>query len=125
MRCGCSSSILGGGIHYLRFSDTSSVKDNLQWTASGVYRFGLIAIGGTLKYISLEDSAGQVSRSATTDAGLGLHVFDIMTVAFTIRNIGSWRVNGGPLQLPVSKHAAFAFNFVDPQLTARLLARSR
>lgn len=113
---------LGGGVHYLRYSDTSSVKDNLQWSASGVYRFGLIALGGTLKYVSLEDSTGQVRRSATTDAGLGLHVFDIMTLAFTVRNIGSWRVTGGPLQLPVSKHAAFAFNFVDPQLTARLLA---
>jgi hypothetical protein len=112
---------LGGGVHYLRFSDTSAVKDNLQWTASGVYRFGLLALGGTLKYVSLEDSAGQVRRSATTDAGLGVHVFDLFTLAFAIRNVGSWRVTGGPLALPVSKHAAFAFNFVDPQETARLL----
>jgi hypothetical protein len=113
---------LGGGIHYLRFSDTSSVKDNLQWTASGVYRYGLIALGGTLKYVSLEDSAGATRRAATTDAGLGIHIFDIMTLAFAVRNIGSWRVTGGPLQLPVSKHLGFAFNFVDPQETARLLA---
>lgn len=113
---------LGGGIHYLRFSDTSSVRDNLEWTASAVYRFGLIALGGTLKYVSLEDSARQTRRSATTDLGLGIHVFDIMTLGFTVQNIGSWRVTGGPLQLPVSKHAAFAFNLVDPQETARLLA---
>lgn len=113
---------LGGGIHYLRFSDTSGVKDNLEWTASGVYRFGLLAVGSSLKYVSLEDSAGQTRRSATTDLGLGVHVFDILTLAFTVRNIGSWRVTGGPLSLPVSKHAAFAFNFVDPQGTARLLS---
>lgn len=112
---------LGGGVHYLRLSDTAAVLDNLQWTASGVYRFGLIAFGGTLKYVSLGDSAGRVRRSATTDAGLDLHVFDIMTLAFAVRNIGSWRVTGGPLLLPTSKHAAFAFNFVDPQETARLL----
>jgi hypothetical protein len=113
---------LGGGIHYLKFSDTSSVRDNLQWTASGVYRFGLFALGGTLKYVSLTDSSRQVRRSATTDLGLGIHVFDIMTVAFAVQNIGSWRVTGGPMQLPVSKQVGFAFSLVDPQETARLLA---
>jgi hypothetical protein len=112
---------LGGGIHYLRFSDTSAVKDNLQWTASGVYRFGLLALGSTLKYVSLEDSAGATRRSATVDAGLGIHIFDIMTLAFAAQNIGSWRVTGGPLALPVTKRAGFTFNFVDPQGTARLL----
>lgn len=112
---------LGGGIHYLRFSDTSAVKDNLQWTASGVYRFGLIALGSTLKYVSLEDSTGDTRRSATVDAGLGIHIFDIMTLAFAAQNIGSWRVTGGPLQLPVTKRAGWTFNFVDPQGTARLL----
>ena len=112
---------IGGGIHYLRFSDTSAVKDNLQWTASAVYRVGLIALGTTLKYVSLEDSSSDTRRTATMDAGLGIHIFDIMNLAVSVQNIGSWRVTGGPLRLPVSKHAAFEFNFVDPQATARLL----
>lgn len=112
---------LGGGIHYLRFSDTSAVKDNLQWTASGVYRFGLIALGSTLKYVSLEDSIGDTRRSATVDAGVGIHVFDIMTLSFAAQNIGSWRVAGGPLELPVTKRAGMMFNFVDPQGTGRFL----
>lgn len=112
---------LGGGVHYLRFSDSSAVADNLQWTGSAVYRFGLIALGSTLRYVSLADSAGAVRRSATMDMGLGIHVFDLMTLAFAVRSLESWRVNGGPLLLPVSKHAAAAFNFTDPQLTARLL----
>ena len=112
---------IGGGIHYLRFSDTSAVKDNLQWTASAVYRIGLIALGGTLKYVSLEDSSSATRRTAAMDAGLGIHIFDLMNLAFSVQNIGSWRVTGGPLLLPVSKHAAFDFNFVDPQATARLL----
>jgi hypothetical protein len=112
---------LGGGVHYLRLSDTSAVRDNLQWTASGVYRFGFLALGGTLKYVSQEDSAGQVRRTAATNAGVGIHVFDLFTLAFAIRNMGSWGVTGRPLSLPVSKHAAFAFNLVDPQETARLL----
>ncbi|MBK7784151.1 MAG: hypothetical protein IPJ57_06600 [Gemmatimonadetes bacterium] len=111
----------GGGIHYLRFSDSSAVVDNLQWTASAVYRVGLIAAGSTLRYVSLEDSTGDTRRTAALDAGLGIHVFDLMTLAFSVRNLESWRVTGGPLLLPVSKHAAFAFNFTDPQLTARVL----
>jgi hypothetical protein len=112
---------LGGGVQYLRFSDTSSVRDNLQWTASGVYRFGLIALGGTLKYVSLEDSLGQTRRSATTDVGLGIHVFDIMTLAFAVQNVGSWQVTGEPLSLPVTKRAGLTFNFADPQESLRLL----
>jgi hypothetical protein len=112
---------LGGGIHYLRFSDTSAVKDNLQWTASGVYRFGLIALGSTLKYVSLEDSTGETRRSATVDAGVGIHVFDIMTLSFAAQNVGSWRVTGGPLALPVTKRAGMMFNYLDPQGTARFL----
>ena len=58
---------LGGGVHYLRLSDTSAVADNLQWTGSAVYRFGLVALGSTLRYVSLEDSAGAVRRSAALD----------------------------------------------------------
>jgi hypothetical protein len=112
---------LGGGIHYLRFSDTSSVRDNLAWTGSAVYRFGILALGGTLKYVSVEDSFRTVRRSGTVDAGIGIHVFDLMSLAFAMRNVADWRVSGGPLDLPLSKHVAFTFNFVDPQATARLL----
>jgi hypothetical protein len=112
---------LGGGVQYLRFNDTTGVRDNLQWTASGVYRFGLIALGGTLKYVSLVDSLSKTRRSATTDLGVGIHVFDIMTLAFAVQNIGSWRVTGGPMLLPVTKRVGFTFNFADPQETIRLL----
>jgi len=112
---------LGGGIQYLRFGDSSKVRDNLQWTASGVYRFGLFALGGTLKYVSLVDSLKQTRRSATTDLGLGIHIFDLMTLAFAVQNIGSWRVTGGPLLLPVTKRAGLTFNFADPQESLRLL----
>ncbi len=112
---------LGGGIHYLKFSDTSAVRDNLQWTASGVYRFGFFALGGTLKYVSLVDSLSKTRRSATTDPGVGVHVFDLMTLGFAVQNIGSWRVAGGPMQLPVSKRVGMTFNFTDPQETFRIL----
>ena len=112
---------LGGGYHYLRFSDTSATKDNLVWTGSATYRFGLISLGSTLKYVSLEDSLDQIRRAGTMDVGLGIHVFDLMTLAFAVRNVGGWKVTGGPLTLPTSKHAGFSFNFTDPQETARVL----
>jgi hypothetical protein len=45
----------GGGIQYLNFSDTSAVADNLTWGASAVYRYGLLAIGASGRYVSVED----------------------------------------------------------------------
>jgi hypothetical protein len=112
---------LAGAYHYLNFSDSSSVKDNWVWLGSAVYRFGIIAAGGTFKYVSLEDSAGNVRRAGTMDAGFGIHIFDILTVAFATRNVADTRLSGAPLKLPLSDHLAFALNFVDPQETARLL----
>jgi len=113
---------LGGGYHYLRFSSKSPVKDNIMWVASAAYRFGLIAVGATTKYVSQEDSAGTIRRSGAIDAGLGIYVFDLMSLGFAVRNLGDWSVSGGGVRLPTSKHIGFTFNFVDPQETARLMA---
>jgi len=113
---------VGGGFHYLRFTDTSAVKDNLQWIGSGVYRFGLIAIGASVKYVSLEDSTGLIQRSLTEDAGIQLAFFDIMALAVAVQNIGNSTLSGTGLDLPTSTHVGLSFNFVDPQETARLLA---
>lgn len=113
---------LGGGYHYLRFSDTSSIKDNITWVGSATYRFGILAVGGTTKYVSQEDSAGIVRRSGAVDGGLGLYVFDLMSIGFSVQNLGDWSVSGGGVALPTTTHLGFTFNFVDPQETARLLA---
>ncbi len=113
---------VGGGVHYLELSDTSSVASNLEWTGAAVYRYGLIAVGSGLRYLSMRDSTGEVRRAATVDAGLGIHVFDLMTLAFAVRSLADWRVAGTPMFLPTRKTASFTFNFVDPQETARLLA---
>ena len=111
----------GGGYHYMRFGDSAATKDNLSWAGSGVYRFGIIALGSSIRYVSEEDSSGAVRRSAGIDGGLGLHFFDLMTLAFAVRNIGQWSVTGKSLDMPVSSRLGFTFNFVDPQETARLL----
>lgn len=112
----------GGGYNYLRFSDTSSVQDNLVWVASSVYRRGLIAIGGSAKYVSLEDTTGRISRALTGDAGLAIAFFDISALAFSVQNITGDRISGQPLTLPTSYRLGFTQNFFDPQTTLRLLA---
>lgn len=111
----------GGGYHYLRFADSAAVKDNLIWVGTGVYRIGLIALGASSKYVSLEDSAGMVSRALTTDAGMALAVFDIMAFAVSVQNIGNRNLSGQDLSLPTTTHVGFTLNFVDPQSNARVL----
>ncbi|MGH7658422.1 MAG: hypothetical protein ACREL6_09315, partial [Gemmatimonadales bacterium] len=111
----------GVGANYLRFSDTSSVRDNLVWVGSMVYRKGLIAIGGTAKYVSLEDTTGRISRAITSDAGLAIAVFDISALAFSIQNISNDAISGAPLLLPTQYHLGFTQNFSDPQTTLRLM----
>jgi len=111
----------GGGYHYMRFNDSSATRDNLSWAGSAVYRFGIIALGSSVRYVSEEDSSGTVRRSAGIDGGIGLHLFDLMTLAFAVRNLGQWSVTGVSLDMPVSSRLGFTFNFVDPQESARLL----
>jgi hypothetical protein len=112
---------LGGGYHYVKFTDTSAVRDNVEWVGSLVYRFGAIALGSSAKYVSLEDSSSQVSRALTADVGLELAVFDILALGVSVHNLGDHRISGSPLRLPNSTNFGFTFNFVDPQSNARLL----
>jgi hypothetical protein len=112
---------LGGGGSYIGFTDSALVSSNLMWVGSAVYRFGMIALGASSKYVSSEDTLGTISRAITTDAGMALAVFDIAALGFAVQNIGSNRVSGDPLVLPTRYRMGFMLNFTDPQTTARLL----
>jgi hypothetical protein len=111
----------GGGGSYIVFNDSAATSRNLMWVGSGVYRFGLIALGASGKYVSAEDSGGLISRAVTADAGLAIAVFDIAALGFSVQNIGANRVSGDPLVLPTRYRLGFMLNFTDPQTTARLL----
>ena len=114
---------LGGGYQYLNFNDTSAVRDNLVWAGTAVYRFGMIGLGATGKYVSVEDSAGVVTRSGTADIGLTLAFFDIMALAVTVQNAAKLDITGPLLSLPTTTHVGFSFNFTDPQASLfRLMA---
>ncbi|MFZ5624616.1 MAG: hypothetical protein ACOY71_09345 [Gemmatimonadota bacterium] len=114
---------VGGGYQYLNFSDTASVRDNILWVGTLVYRRGLTALGGSLKYVSVEDTTGQIFRTVTGDLGVTLAFFDIAALALSVQNIAPQAVSGPRLELPRSTHLGFTLNFVDPQAEQwRLLA---
>jgi len=86
-----------------------------------VYRFGMIALGGTVKYVRMNaDTAEQ--RALGGDAGITIAVFDLMALAFSIQNLGgNWR-SSSVLDLPRLSRFGFTMNYVDPQETWRLMS---
>jgi hypothetical protein len=113
---------VGGGYQYLRFPSGHPIYDNLSWVGTGVYRWGGLSLGTSAKYVSLEDSAGTITRSMTTDMGLTVALFDIAALAVSVDNVGHWSVSNGGLRLPRAWHLGFSFNLLDPYSKGRLLA---
>lgn len=113
---------LGGGLRYLRYQGNQPVHDNLSWVAAGVYRFKGIAVGSSAKYVALSDSAGDVYRTLTSDAGITLAFFDIAAIGLAFQNLGRYSLSGPRLMLPSSTHLGFSFNLIDTYSNGRLLA---
>lgn len=112
---------LGGGGSYLVFNDSAAIRSNLMWAGTLVYRYGLIAVGASGKYVSSEDSTGQIDRAVTEDIGFAIALFDISSIGFSAQNIGNNRISGGRQVLPTTYRLGFMLNFTDPQTTARIL----
>jgi hypothetical protein len=112
---------LGGGVQYLRLAADEPVYDNLSVAGAAVYRRGGISLGAAGKYVSLEDSAGAVSRAVTTDLSATVAFFDIAAVALSVQNVGDWTVTSPGLDLPRSTHLGFSFNVLDSYSNGRLL----
>lgn len=108
---------LGGGAHYLRLDPSSPNADNLLTTGTAVYRYAIFALGVSGKYISVEDTTGEVRRSATGDVGLLVALFDILAIGASFQNVGQRTLSGDGLALPHSSHLGAVFNFTDPQGT--------
>jgi hypothetical protein len=113
---------LGGGYRYLRYRDVGPVYDNLSWIGAGVWRFKGAALGGSAKYIALQDSSGTVYRTLTSDAGITLAFFDIAAIGLAFQNLGRYSVSGPGLSLPSSTHLGFSLNLIDTYSNGRLLA---
>ncbi len=93
----------------------------LAGVGSLVYRFGIIAFGGSGKYVRRvvddlrEDAVG-------ADAGLAIAVFDIMAIGFSVQNIGGSLGGESTVSLPGLTRVAMMWNYVDPLETFRLLS---
>jgi len=113
---------LGAGYQYLRLPRGNPVYDNFTWVGAAVYRRGGIAVGSSGKYVSLEDSAGVIARSLTTDLGATVAFFDIMALALSVHNLGEVTISNGGLTMPRSWHLGFSLNLLDTYSNGRLLA---
>lgn len=90
-------------------------------SGSLVYRFGIIALGGTVKYVRTTVDTVQ-ERAVSGDAGIAIAIFDILAFGFSIQNLGgNWRGDSG-LDMPRLSRFGFTMNYVDPQESFRLLS---
>lgn len=121
---------IGGALGRLKFGDNSLLVPNgpvgarAQETAavgSLVYRYGMIALGATGKYVRRALDA-DIQRAVSADVGMAIAVFDIMAIAFSVQNIsGNWHDNS-TLDLRRVSRFGFTMNYVDPQETFRLMS---
>ena len=94
---------LGFGGRYLRFPDTSSTYDNLSYAGAAVYRYSGIALGASVKYVSVEERNQPVARSLTGDLAVQVAFFDIAALALSAQNLGQGRLSGPGLGWAVRK----------------------
>ncbi len=125
---------LGFGVNYFDFDNSpgptggfttpaGTPVDARELLAVGslVYRFGLIAIGGSGKWVSREiDGVSETGYGA--DFGMAIAIFDIMAIGFSVQNIGGNWSNTSNLRMSRLSRFGFTMNYVDPQGTFRLLS---
>ena len=98
----------------------SDVRERLG-TGSLVYRFGIIALGGTVKYVRLSVN-NQDERAWSGDAGIAIAIFDIMAFGFSMQNVGGNWTDESLLAMPRLTRFGFTMNYVDPQESFRLMS---
>jgi hypothetical protein len=113
---------VGVGARYLLFPETSATYDNLSSVAAVVYRYGAIALGGSAKYVSVEERDGPTTRSVTSDLAVQVAFFDIAALAIAVQNVGQAKITGDGLQLPDALHVGFSLNLLDTFSNGRMLA---
>ena len=93
----------------------------LAGVGSLVYRFGIIAVAGSGKYV--RRVVGDSPETAfSADAGVAFAFFDIMALGFSMQNIGGRWGNRSAIDMPRLTRLAMMWNYVDPLETFRLLS---
>lgn len=113
---------IGVGTRYLLFPESSATYDNLSSVAAVVYRYGAIALGGSTKYVSVEQRHGPTNRSVTSDLAVQVAFFDIAALALAVQNVGQAKITGDGLNLPDALHLGFSLNLLDTFSNGRMLA---
>lgn len=113
---------LGGGAQYYRYRSGGPIRDNVLSVGAVTWRRGGLALGGGLKYLSVEDSAGTIDRTVVRDIGATVALFDVAAMAVSWQNYGATALRGQPIPVPGSFHLGFAFNLIDTYDSGRLLA---
>jgi len=86
-----------------------------------VYRFPLMAVGVSAKYVRQTATGGDLT-GASADVGAAIAIFDLMALGFSIQNLGgNWQSNSA-LRLRRLTRFGFTMNYVDPQETLRLMS---
>lgn len=123
---------LGLGMGYMDFGSNPrrygvpgvpNLSNTREFTSLGslVYRYGIIAVGGTVKYFSraIDDTK---DRALTFDGGVAIAFFDIMAIGFSMQNLGgNWREESA-ITILQRKRLGFTMNYVDPQESFRLMS---
>lgn len=102
----------------IRRPDTATTQpDDLLALTSVVFRFGMIALGGSVKYVR-EGAAIPQTESWAGDVGVAIALFDILALGASVENLGGDLSAGA--HLPHRTRVGLTMNFVDPQGKARL-----
>jgi hypothetical protein len=90
------------------------------------YRFGMLSLGGNVKYlkehISIPDTTLYDASGVGFDVGAAAAFFDIAAIGVVVQNLGRDLATstGTPAPLPRTVRAGLAINLLDPQETPRL-----
>jgi hypothetical protein len=123
---------LGGGVAYLSGDSVPAIglapgAAGRPYEALGVgslvYRFGLFAVGGSIKELR-RSAGGVVQRGRSGDLGVALAFFDIMAMGFAMQNVGgNWLPQGATtVAMPRLTRWGFTMNYSDPEETFRLMS---
>ncbi|MBI4420826.1 MAG: hypothetical protein HY560_08370 [Gemmatimonadetes bacterium] len=118
---------VGGGVHYHAVGTDSGVAGppvpgrpyELLAVGSLVYRYGLIALGVSGKWLRTS-ALGVEERGWGGDLGLAIAVFDIMAIGFSVQNVGGNLDRASALVWPRLTRLGFTLNYVDPLESFRL-----
>ncbi|HUL02616.1 MAG TPA: UPF0164 family protein [Gemmatimonadales bacterium] len=108
----------GAGVLALTPPSGTAQKSDVLAVSSLVFRFGLLALGGSVKFVR-QTVAGVEQNTWAGDAGIAIALFDIFALAASVQNIGGDLGDG--THLPHRTRAGLTLNYVDPQGSLRLL----